>query len=176
MATIYKKIIDDWYQQYSDGIYRFILMRIGDHEQAKDLVHDTYVRAFKNLGSFQGDSSGKTWLYQIARNVTIDYLRRKKPFAYMLEQLRISNMEMRTPEKELELHEDITYLYEALSKLRPQHKEVIIFRKINELSTRETAEVLGWKESRVKTNLRRGLIELKAQLTKEGYVHGKNTF
>ena len=176
MVTIYKKIIDEWYQQYSDGIYRFILMQIGEHEQAKDLLHDTFVRAFKNLGSFKGDSSGKTWLYQIARNISVDYLRRKKPFAYMLEQLRFSKIESRTPEKDIGLHEDITYLYVALSKIRPQYKEVIILRKINELSTRETAEVLGWNESRVKTNLRRGLIELKIQLTEEGYVHGENTF
>lgn len=176
MVTIYKKIIDDWYREYSDGIYRFIYMRIGNHEQAKDLVHDTFVRAFKNLSSFRGDSSGKTWLYQIARNVTVDYLRRKKPFASMLEQLRFSRIEKITPEKEIESYENITYLYEALSKLRPQYKEVIILRKINEMSTRETAEVLGWKESRVKTNLRRGLIELKKQLTEEGYVHGKSTF
>ena len=63
-----------------------------------------------------------------------------------------------------------------LAKLVHPIKKSLLLRKINELSTRETAEILGWNESRVKTNLRRGLIELKVQLTEEGYVHGENTF
>ncbi|MGF2614342.1 RNA polymerase sigma factor [Rossellomorea aquimaris] len=62
-------------------------------------------------------------------------------------------------------------MYHALSKLKRSYREVIILRKIKELSIRETAEVLGWKESKVKTTLFRGLQAMKIQLQKEGYDH-----
>ncbi|MDY0409594.1 RNA polymerase sigma factor [Paracerasibacillus soli] len=74
-----KQIITDWYTQYNDEIYRFVLMLTGNHEQAKDLTHDTFIKAFINLGSFQNQTSAKNWLYQISRNLTIDYFRKRNP-------------------------------------------------------------------------------------------------
>ncbi|MDE5415648.1 RNA polymerase sigma factor [Alkalihalobacterium chitinilyticum] len=78
------EIIEMWYHTYSDDIYRYILMLTGDHELAKDLMHDTFLKAFKSVDTFQGRSSDKNWLYQIARNVTIDYKRKKSLFNMQL--------------------------------------------------------------------------------------------
>ncbi|MBB2482931.1 RNA polymerase sigma factor [Bacillus sp. APMAM] len=63
-----KKIISDWFHQYSDDIYQFFLYRIRPSD-VEDLVQEVFIRAIKGLQSFQGNSSPKTWLFSIARNV-----------------------------------------------------------------------------------------------------------
>jgi RNA polymerase sigma-70 factor, ECF subfamily len=166
-----KQKIIEWYNEYSDSIYRFILMMIGDHEQAKDLTHDTFVRAYNHAYHFQENTSDKNWLYRIARNVTIDFMRKKKPVRFLVDSISTIPSKDHSPEKIAQLGEEEELLYQALSKLKRSYREVIILRKIKELSIKETAEVLDWKESKVKTTLFRGLNALKSQLEKEGYNH-----
>jgi RNA polymerase sigma-70 factor, ECF subfamily len=166
-----KQRIREWYKKYNDEIYRFILMMIGDHEQAKDLTHDTFLKAYNHLHHFKGETSEKNWLYRIARNVTIDFMRKRKPIRYFADSFKAFPSNNDTPDKIMQLGEAEGQLYRALSKLKRTYREVIILRKIKELSIRETAEVLGWKESKVKTTLFRGLQALKIQLQKEGYDH-----
>ncbi|WP_312857728.1 RNA polymerase sigma factor [Bacillus haikouensis] len=168
---INKQRIREWYQEYSDAIYRFIFLMVGDHEQAKDLTHDTFLKAYYHLNHFKGKTSDKNWLYRIARNVTIDFMRKRKPIHYLADSFKAFPSNDNSPEKMMQLGEAEEQLYQALRKLKRTYREVIILRKIKELSIRETAEVLGWKESKVKTTLFRGLHALKAQLKKEGYDH-----
>jgi RNA polymerase sigma-70 factor, ECF subfamily len=163
--------IREWYQEYSDEIYRFIVIMIGDHEQAKDLTHDTFLKAYNYMNYFKGETSDKNWLYRIARNITIDFMRKRKPLRYFADIFNAFPSNNDTPEKIMQLGVVERQLYHALSKLKRSYREVIILRKIKELSIRETAEVLGWKESKVKTTLFRGLKALKTQLQKEGYDH-----
>ncbi|MGD6805307.1 RNA polymerase sigma factor [Rossellomorea vietnamensis] len=166
-----KQRISEWYQKYSDAIYQFILIMIGDHEQAKDLTHDTFLKAYNHLAHFKGEMSDKNWLYRIARNVTIDFMRKRKPIRYFADSIMAFPSSDDSPERILQLGEAERQMYNSLSKLKRSYREVIILRKIKELSIQETAEVLGWKESKVKTTLFRGLQALKTQLQKEGYDH-----
>lgn len=162
--------IHNWYMSYSNDIYKFILYMLNDHEQAKDLMQDTFIRAYHNLDSYRGEST-KGWLFKIARNITIDFIKRKKPIYYSLDSFRLIPSKNPTPEKVLDLNEQERQLYLALAKLKRPYREVIILRKIKEFSTKETAEILGWKEGRVKTTLWRALGELKKQLEKGGYEY-----
>ncbi|MBB6451691.1 RNA polymerase sigma-70 factor (ECF subfamily) [Salirhabdus euzebyi] len=168
---IKKQKIQSWYQDHSNGIYRYIFMMIGDHEQAKDLTQDTFLKAYNHLDYFQEKSSDKNWLYRIARNVTIDFMRKRKPIRYMLDSFSAVPSRDLSPEKILELGEKEKQLYRALGQLKRSYREVIILRKIKELSIRETAEVLEWKESKVKTTLLRALNALRTKLLEEGYKH-----
>ncbi|WP_417899889.1 sigma factor [Bacillus haimaensis] len=54
-----KEKLKEWYHQYSDDIFRYILMMIGDQERAKDLTHDTYLKAYHSLSSFKGRRATK---------------------------------------------------------------------------------------------------------------------
>lgn len=166
-----KQKIQTWYKEYSDGIYRFILIMIGDHEQAKDLTQDTFIKAYHHLDYFEGKTSDKNWLYRIARTVTIDFMRKRKPIRYMFDSINGIPAKDPSPEKIVQLGEEEEQVYRALSQLKRSYREVIILRKIKELSVRETAEVLEWKETKVKTTLSRALKALKTQLRKEGYHH-----
>ncbi|MCM3639337.1 RNA polymerase sigma factor [Sporosarcina luteola] len=158
------------YEQYHNEIFRYIFLMIGDRQQAKDLMQETYVKAFINIEDFRGDANVKTWLYRIARNETIDFLRRKKPATYLVDFFLHVKSSQPTPEEVIVLGNDMELLYLALSRIKKGYRDVIILRKIRELSTKETATILGWKESRIKTNLHRGLMALQKELKKEGYI------
>ncbi|WP_445509636.1 RNA polymerase sigma factor [Rossellomorea marisflavi] len=132
--------------EYSDAIFRYIVLMIGDREQAKDLTHDTFLKAFHRLEAFQGEMSDKNWLYQISRNATIDFIRKKKPLHYVTEMF--TGVGGATPEDIVEAGEEERLVYDAMSRLKRSYREVILLRKIKGLSIRETADVLGWKESK----------------------------
>ncbi|MFA9557600.1 RNA polymerase sigma factor [Evansella sp. AB-rgal1] len=168
--SVYDEVkIKEWYELYSNQIFRYIFVMIRDRQQARDLMQETFLNAFKHINDFRGDSNPRTWLYQIARNVTIDYQRKKRPITYFITTFSPVKSNEPTPQEILELGEDMDLLFQALSKMKPIYREVIILRKLKEFSIKETAEILGWKESRVKTMLHRGLNELRQEMLKGGY-------
>lgn len=172
MGEDYAKLkIQEWYHQYNDEIYRYILMMTNDHEQAKDLLHDTFLKAFHYFEDFQGLTSEKNWLYRIARNLTIDYLRKRKPLQYLVKSYSSLASNAPCPQKVVELGEAEEFLYRSLKKLKRSYQEVIFLRKIKGFSIKETAEILSWQEAKVKNTLFRGLAALKKQLEKEGFEH-----
>ncbi|MCD8510884.1 MAG: RNA polymerase sigma factor [Bacillus sp. (in: Bacteria)] len=164
-----KQKLQEWYQLYSEDIYRFVLMMIGDDEQAKDLTHDTFIKAYKSVDSFKGEVSDKNWLYYIARNLTIDYIRKRKPLLFVLDSFSSIMANDQVPENIAILGEREEQLYRSLKKLKRSYREVVILRKIKELSIQETAEILDWNEGKVKITLHRALAALKEQMEREGF-------
>jgi len=65
-----------WIEEYSDALFKFAHVRVGDRETAKDLVQETFLSALQKLESFRGESSQKTWLISILKNKIIDYYRK----------------------------------------------------------------------------------------------------
>lgn len=142
----------------------------GNHEQAKDLTHDTFIKAFDRIESYEGGNE-KYWLCRIARHICIDYHRRKKmkyPLDSFKELLKTND---NLPEQIVILDEASQQLYKALKKLKKSYQEVILLRKIQGLSIEETSKLLGWNESKVKVTLHRSLKALKVQLKKEGFSY-----
>lgn len=163
--------IQEWYHLYSEDIYRYILVMIGDDEQAKDLTHDTFIKAYSTLDYFMGETSDKNWLYCIARNLTIDFMRKRKPIRFVVDSFSSIASKEPVPENIVLLGEREQQLYQALRKLKRSYREVIILRKMKELSIQETAEVLNWKEGKVKITLHRALAALKEQMEREGFQY-----
>ncbi len=143
---------------------------VRDYQLAEDLTHDTFIKAYKHYDSFKGQSKVKTWLFSVAHHVTIDHLRKRKPLAYLKEILPTPDLES-LPEEVIELKEDSKELYEAIGKLKPSYRKVIMLRKIKEFSIKDTCAILNWSESRVKTTLYRALPALEKQLKKGGYSY-----
>ena len=67
-----------WVEEYSDALFKFACVRVGDRETAKDLVQETFLSALQNVESFRGESSQETWLTAILKNKIIDYYRKRK--------------------------------------------------------------------------------------------------
>lgn len=167
---IVKQRINDWYIEYSNEIYQYVFFMTSDHAQAKDIIQETFFRAYQKYDQFHGEQP-KNWLYKVARNVTIDYLRKNKPIPYFIETFFSVENKGKTPEQIALFHECERELYMALGKLKRSYRDVIILRKIEEFSIKETAQILGWSENKVKVQLFRGLKKLKHELEKEGFTY-----
>ncbi len=80
-----KEVITSWYHQHSDAIFKYILLIVRHVQEAEDLTHETFLKAFTGYHLFQSQSSEKTWLFRIAHNVTMDYMRKRKPISLLKE-------------------------------------------------------------------------------------------
>lgn len=174
MTSERKSEITEWYHQHGDSIFRYILLMVRDHQQAEDLTQETFIKAFRYYDSFERKANPKTWLFRIAHNLTIDFIRKQKPLELLKELVLLGKSTSTVPEGIVEIKETSTELYQALSQLKGPYREVIVLRKIKEFSIQETAEILNWSESKVKNTLSRALSALEKQLNKEGIIHEKN--
>jgi RNA polymerase sigma-70 factor, ECF subfamily len=154
------------YQEYSDKIFSYIYLLVHDKEVAEDLTQDTFIKAYKNWDQFNGESHLFTWLFRISRNVTIDYLRKKRLLTFFSIEKYQFESNQQTPLEIVMKGERMTTLYEAIRNLKLSYQEVLILRKIKEFSIKETAEILNWNENRVKITTSRAIAALKKELTK----------
>ncbi len=75
--TFDRKLLSQWVETYSSGLFTWAHQKVSDVELAKDLVQDTFLAAAEKIGSFKGDSSPKTWLFAILNHKIIDHYRKK---------------------------------------------------------------------------------------------------
>lgn len=169
MSEYRKEEIADWYDQHSKSILSFILLMVKNYQQAEDLTHDTFVKAYLYHHSFNQHSSEKTWLFSIAHNLTVDFLRKSKPNRFFKEGILFQKDNSSLPEEIIQVKEESSELYKALGEIKDTYRKVIVLRKIKGFSIEDTAKILGWSESKVKSTLSRAIPVLKRQLIKEGY-------
>lgn len=161
--------IERLYLDHSDQVYRYIYLLTRHKENAEDLTQETFYKAYKNWNSFNHQSSVSTWLLKIARNVTYDYFRRKKIIRFFsLENENDLDSNSAAFDDIIERKEQANQLHNALKLLKKDYQDVLILRKVNECSIKETAFILGWTEAKVKTKMARALDALKKELTGEG--------
>ncbi|MBK3496445.1 RNA polymerase sigma factor [Viridibacillus sp. YIM B01967] len=163
-----QRLFEQYYEQYSDAIYKYIFLLVGHKETAEDLTQETFYRGFKHYAKFQEQAQIQTWLRKIARNIVYDYYRRKRiirfiPFVAQYEPPDMSPI----PSEIVEKGEKIASLYKALSQLKLEYREALILRKMEGLSIKETAQILGWSEAKVKNNTARAIQALKKIVGKE---------
>jgi RNA polymerase sigma-70 factor (ECF subfamily) len=134
-----------------------------NHEDANDLVQDTFIKAFKSLNSFRGQSSFYTWVYRIAVNRTINFVkRRKNRNQYSLDDLDssiqtdpdlVEMMSHVTPRREVALIELHERLNEALQKLSEPHRVVVTMHDIQGMTHADIAKVIKCSEGTVRSRL-----------------------
>lgn len=159
---------------YSGQIYRLALKMLKNPQDAEDILQETFIKAYKALPDFEGRSQLSTWLYRIATNESLMFLRRKQPDSVSVEQ-PVENNEEQTPlqivdwcclpEGELMTSEALTFLQESMDELPESLRVVFLLRDIEGLSTREVAKILDLSETAVKTRLSRARFRLREMLT-----------
>lgn len=150
------------YDYYIDPIYRFIYYKVFSREVAEDLTSDTFMKALSRLSSYNGERGRfNSWLYQIARNTVIDYVRTKKTQVSIEDIFDIPHDE-RTAEQ-LDALAGLKKVEEYLQTLPARQREIIILRVWEEKSFQEIATILGGTESSVKMAFSRSIRELREQ-------------
>lgn len=171
------------YETYHRDVFNFLTYLTKDRQLAEDLSHEVYVKAIRAYSSFEHRSSEKTWLFSIAKNVSIDHFRKtvvrtKHAAPFFDWETREAASSGKTPEQEAIEQEELCEVMESLDGCTLDQRLVIIMRYVNDLSIAETARVLGWSEGKVKTVQHRALKQLRTVITtadagREAYHGGK---
>lgn len=162
------RVLDGLIVQYQHRLLRYLLYLTGNREMAEDLFQETWMRVLVRGSQFSGNSRFDTWLFTIARNLVIDF-RRRKSMASLEEICEGGDDERaiefpshdKTPFEHLETVEHGELVSEALLTLDPLHREVLLLRFHEEMSLEEIARVTHAPLSTVKSRLYRGLAALK---------------
>lgn len=163
-------------EAYSGYIYRLALKMVNNPQDAEDILQETFIKAYDAFPDFEGRSKISTWLYRIATNEALMFLRSKDPTPVSVEQPYSQKQESTPkpmeivdwcclPEDEMLTDEVRQYLSKSVEELSDALKATFVLRDIEKLSTRETAEVLGISESAVKTRLHRARMQLRESLS-----------
>lgn len=160
-------------EKYLKPLYNFIFQLVHDKEVANDITQDVFVKAWKNLTSFDEQKKFSTWLFAIAKNSAFDFLKKKKaiPFTFF---------ESENGENFLEFIEDESALHsqkllrimdakkdasEFLNLLSPQMKTVLLLHHEHGFSLAEIAEIMGHPTNTLKSKYRRAIIFLRGQIS-----------
>jgi RNA polymerase sigma-70 factor (ECF subfamily) len=149
--------------RYRTRAFSMIYNMVRNEQDAWDLAQDGFVKAWKNIGRFRGQSSFYTWLYRILMNVTIDSLRRKQiqsgtEFDDQIGLRNIAPGAMTAPKEEMQPAEKIsdgeirTRIDAAIAKLSPEHRAAIVMREIDGL---EYSEIAGQMDCSIGTVMSR---------------------
>jgi RNA polymerase sigma-70 factor (ECF subfamily) len=141
--------------------YRFV----GNHEDASDLSQDVFVRAYKGLQRFRGQSSLGTWIYRIGVNVCLNRVSVKKPLTEPIDARPHLDQRAKDPAQELLKGERASQVRAAISHLPRKQRATVILRIYHELSHEEIAGILGSSVGAVKANFFHALGNLKRLLT-----------
>lgn len=162
-------------KKYQNKVYQLIFRMTNSREDSLDLTQETFLQAYRSLPQFNRQSSFYTWLYKVASNKTLDFLRKKKRRSDGDERLLSQSLieaavskNKESPEGLFIQKEQSSALKRVISSMPEKYRLVIILNHYNGLSYREIAEVLGLPEKTVATRIYRARLLLREKLMKGG--------
>ena len=166
---------DELVRRYQERIYATIYHMTSNHEDANDLAQEAFIKAFHALKSFKGGSSFYTWVYRIAVNKTINFLKQRKNKAQMsLDDLDfnaehdpdlVALISDKTPRREVNLAELQEKLNGAMQKLSEPHRLVVTLHDVQGLSHEEIAKIMDCNIGTVRSRLFYARQQLQAYLS-----------
>ena len=160
---LFKVLVDRYFRQ----IYAFIYGYVKDTDAAEDVTQDTFVKVWKNIKKFDRKKSFKVWLYQIAKNTALDFLKKRKMFNFSdLSEEKVLDVidETASPDDILESQHDSQQISKAMETLPVAYQEVLNLYYRNNFNFREIAEIMKESINTVKSRHRRALLLLKERL------------
>ncbi|PIZ88653.1 MAG: hypothetical protein COX90_03430 [Candidatus Nealsonbacteria bacterium CG_4_10_14_0_2_um_filter_38_17] len=160
-----KKKYSKIYDQYIAKIYRFIFIKVNSQEIAEDLASETFLRGWERLKELDGKIDNlPAFLYQIARNLVVDHYREKNNTTLVsADSNQIADPRNDLGEK-VAFDSDLRIILATMTGLSDDYREVINLHYLDDLSIKETAQILNRPEGTVRVMLHRALKELREQL------------
>ncbi|MGL4852735.1 MAG: RNA polymerase sigma factor [Phocaeicola sp.] len=144
--------------KYSNSVFSLIHKMVHNREDAEELTQDVFIKAFKSLSSFKGESTFSTWIYRIAYNTTISATRKRKREYTTIEEMALENVgedEVAQMLGEESNEEQLNRLENALKLLPPEEQAIILLFYKEEKQIDEIAEIVNLKVSNIKVKLHR---------------------
>lgn len=148
------------YDLFSERIYVFIFYRVNHRQVAEDIASETFTRVWDKISAIQSASSFQAWIYQIARNLIIDYYRSKRATIDLSELENVLEYEENILDKANFGFDQKAFLV-ALKELSPDQQLVIKLKFLEERENNEIAKMLGKTEGAIRVIQHRAILELK---------------
>jgi RNA polymerase sigma-70 factor (ECF subfamily) len=164
------ELLDRLIEQYQHRLLRYLFYLSGDRPLAEDLFQDTWIRVLERGHQYDGKHEFSTWLYAIARNLTLDYLRKKRPISLdaVMEDDDHAAMEPADDRplawETVAQQEEAERINAAMTGIPAEYRETMVLRFHEEMALEEIATVTGTKLGTVKSRLYRGLNMLMSRL------------
>ncbi len=146
---------DELVLKYKNKIYALSLSILRNPSDAEDATQETFVKIFRNIGSFEGKSALSTWIYMITRNVSLDIVRKQARYAAEEIPETLEDIHTPSPEEALLLLSKREAVRSALSKLPETYRTVLTLREYMNLSYDEISSVMNTSQGTVKSRISR---------------------
>lgn len=166
-------------EEHQGKVYNLALRMVSNPDDAAELTQDAFLKAWRSMEQFHGDSSFGTWMYRLTHNVCIDFLRREQRrkqagYSFSLDEEHEEGTKTELtdthyePQAQLEKKEIREQIAKGLETLSPEHKEVLLLRELNGLSYQEISGIVGVAEGTVKSRIARARLMLRNYLIEQG--------
>lgn len=156
-----EKLFIENYKAYKDKIYTYFLYRVNfNREMAEDLTSEVFVKAFKNIDSFEQGRSFQSWIYAISRNHLFNYYRDCEK-TISLDAAEEAAVEFR---KAFAAKIDLELIIKKIYQMDDYCREVLLLRFVDGLDNKEIAECLEKEEGAIRTQISRALCELRSRI------------
>lgn len=145
--------MEEIYRKHAKMVYGFLLTRTQDPDLAEELTQETFYQAVKNIGRFRQESSVATWLCGIAKNIWLDWLRKRKHHVPLDE---AAEMAVDSAEEELFLAWDSVRILRLVHGLEDPMREVMYLRLVGNLTFGQIGEIMGRSENWARVTYYRG--------------------
>ena len=167
---------EDIIAKYEKRVFGVIYNMLKNDNDIEDIAQDVFIKVYRNIDKFKGNSSLYTWIYRITTNMCLDYMKKNKSMIYIDEKVQLddSEVDLQLTSKEKlqdELYEEKEMnqkLNKAIDKLPDKQKAMIVLRDIKGLSYDEISEILEIKLGTVKSQINRARLKLKEILENDG--------
>ncbi|MCG2588951.1 RNA polymerase sigma factor [Rhodohalobacter sulfatireducens] len=161
---------DELYEEYGDRILNMVYRMTGEEEAARDLTQDIFMKVYENLEDFKYQSSAYTWIYRIATNHTLNYLKKRNRYKWLdLLERSVSeviqsetpifefwgNDGFESPDMKLEKEEREVLVWKLIQKLPVKYRLPLVLQRYDEMGNKEIADVMDLSISAVDSRIYR---------------------
>lgn len=148
--TAFSELVD----RHKNMVFSLVNGMVSQREDAEEVAQDSFVKAFKSIKQFRGDSKFSTWLYRIAYFTSLNHLRKKKPLTRELE-ITLIETDEKSPIESLNESDQKHYIKKALNYLKPIERNLISLYYLDEFSTKEIQDITDLTASNIKVSIMR---------------------
>ncbi len=155
-------VFDTLFIRYQKRVYQLVQRFVSNHEDARDITQDAFIRAYQGLAKFKNQCQFYSWLYRITVNLCIDFLRKQARSEVLiyesddedtLPMASIPDLRSESPSKVVENKELREHIRKAIRKLPPKQRQIFILRHWDGLSLKDIAATVGRSDGTVKAHL-----------------------